>query len=221
MNTIENIYDINNLTIEQLNENSFHDSLFPQNSEEKIIENPMKTLPQIVNVVSTFQVNVELNLKKILMKAKNCEYNPKRFSALIMRISNPRTTALIFPKGKIVCTGAKSIEESKFASKKFAKILKKLGYDVRYSHFNIQNIVSTAKVHFEISLNRLALEHDELVTYNPESFPGLIYSIADLKMKALIFRSGNIVFLGSKEIELMNKAYAKLYQILMVYKITD
>jgi len=32
----------------------------------------------------------------IALAARNSEYNPKRFAALIMRIRQPRTTALIF-----------------------------------------------------------------------------------------------------------------------------
>lgn len=52
-----------------------------------------------------------LNLKKIALAARNSEYNPKRFAALIMRIRQPRTTALIFSSGKMVCTGAKSEAE--------------------------------------------------------------------------------------------------------------
>ena len=39
------------------------------------------------------------------MRARNAEYNPKRFAAVIMRIREPRTTALIFSSGKMVCTG--------------------------------------------------------------------------------------------------------------------
>jgi transcription initiation factor TFIID TATA-box-binding protein len=48
-----------------------------------------------------------LDLKKIALHARNAEYNPKRFAAVIMRIRDPRTTALIFSSGKMVCTGAK------------------------------------------------------------------------------------------------------------------
>ena len=35
-----------------------------------------------------------------------------------MRIREPKTTALIFGSGKMVCTGAKSEQESKLAAKK-------------------------------------------------------------------------------------------------------
>ena len=51
------------------------------------------------------------------MKAKNSEYNPKRFAACIMRIREPKTTALIFKSGKVVCTGAKSEEISRTSAK--------------------------------------------------------------------------------------------------------
>ena len=35
-----------------------------------------------------------------------------------MRIRDPKTTALIFSSGKMVCTGAKSEEHSKLAARK-------------------------------------------------------------------------------------------------------
>lgn len=60
-------------------------------------------LPQLQNIVSTVNLNCKLDLKKIALQARNAEYNPKRFAAVIMRIREPRTTALIFSSGKMVC----------------------------------------------------------------------------------------------------------------------
>jgi len=59
------------------------------------------------NIVCTVNLACKLDLKKIALHARNAEYNPKRFAAVIMRIRDPRTTALIFSSGKMVCTGAK------------------------------------------------------------------------------------------------------------------
>ncbi|RZC23587.1 TATA-box-binding protein [Glycine soja] len=39
-----------------------------------------------------------------------------------MRIRDPKTTALIFASGKMVCTGAKSEQQSKLAARKDFKI---------------------------------------------------------------------------------------------------
>lgn len=66
---------------------------------------------------------------------RNAEYNPKRFAAVIMRIREPRTTALIFSSGKMVCTGAKSEEDSRLAARKYARIIQKLGFTVSGTYF--------------------------------------------------------------------------------------
>lgn len=47
-----------------------------------------------------------------------CGAAAQRFAAVIMRIREPKTTALIFASGKMVCTGAKSEAESRLAAKK-------------------------------------------------------------------------------------------------------
>lgn len=87
-------------------------------------------VPQLQNIVSTVNLGCKLDLKKIALHARNAEYNPKRFAAVIMRIREPRTTALIFSSGKMVCTGAKSEEMSRLAARKYARIVQKLGFDV-------------------------------------------------------------------------------------------
>lgn len=50
-----------------------------------------------------------------------------------MRIREPRTTALIFSSGKMVCTGAKSEEDSRLAARKYARIIQKLGFPVSWN----------------------------------------------------------------------------------------
>jgi transcription initiation factor TFIID TATA-box-binding protein len=55
-----------------------------------------------------------------------------------MRIRDPKTTALIFASGKIVCTGAKNPDLSKQAAKKYAKIIKNCGFsEVKFTDFKI------------------------------------------------------------------------------------
>lgn len=90
------------------------------------------------NIVSTVNLNCKLDLKKIALHARNAEYNPKRFAAVIMRIREPRTTALIFSSGKMVCTGAKSEEDSRLAARKYARIIQKLGFPAKFLDFKIQ-----------------------------------------------------------------------------------
>lgn len=76
-----------------------------------------------------------------------------------MRIREPKTTALIFASGKMVCTGAKSEELSKLAARKYARIIQKLNPEVKFTDFRIQNIVGSCDVKFPIRLELLAVDH--------------------------------------------------------------
>ena len=62
------------------------------------------TVPRLPlqNVVATVNLDCKLDLKSIALHARNAEYNPKRFAAVIMRIREPKSTALIFASGKMV-----------------------------------------------------------------------------------------------------------------------
>jgi TATA-box binding protein (TBP) (component of TFIID and TFIIIB) len=42
----------------------------------------------------------------------------------------------------MVCTGAKSEEESRLAARKYARIVQKLGFPTKFKDFKIQNMVS-------------------------------------------------------------------------------
>ena len=143
---------------------------------------------------------VPLDLRKIALNARNAEYNPKRFAAVIMRIREPKTTALIFSSGKMVCTGAKSEDASKLACRKYGKNIQQIGFEVRFKEFKVQNIVASCGVGFPIRLENLSnsKSHSHFCTYEPEVFPGLIYRMMSPKIVLLIFVSGKIVLTGAK-----------------------
>lgn len=135
------------------------------------------------NIVSTVNLGCRLDLKTIALHARNAEFNPKRFAAVIMRIREPRTTALIFSSGKMVCTGAKSEEDSRLAARKYARIIQKLNFPVsfvnvyilksfyfyfiinfnqaKFLDFKIQNMVGSCDVKFPIRLEGLVLTHGQ------------------------------------------------------------
>ena len=115
--------------------------------------------PILQNIVSTVNLCCRLDLKKIALNARNTEFNPKRFAAAIMKIRNPKTTALVFSSGKMVCTGAKSESDSKTAAKKFAKTIRNLDFEVKFKEFKVQNIVASCDVGFPIMLEKLSTAH--------------------------------------------------------------
>lgn len=177
-------------------------------------------VPVLQNVVATVNLNCKLDLRSIALHARNAEYNPKRFAAVIMRIRDPKTTALIFASGKMVVTGAKSEKASKIASQRYAKIINKLGFNAQFTDFKIQNIVSSCDLKFCIKLEGLAYAHTNFCSYEPELFPGLIYRMVKPKIVLLIFVSGKIVLTGAKVREDIYEAFENIYPVLTQYRKT-
>lgn len=191
-------------------------------------------IPHKQNIVSTASLDCKLNLGAIVQNARNAEYNPRRFGAVIMRIREPKTTALIFSSGKIVCTGAKTEDDSRIAARKFGRIIQKLSNSdnekevknkiivkeegkankVSFKEFMIQNIVASSNVGFHVPLERLQNNYSHFSTYEPELFPGLIFRILKPKVVLLIFVSGKIVLTGAKTESDIGRAYEYIYPVL-------
>lgn len=58
------------------------------------------------NCVASCDMCCNPDLAHLATHARNVEYNPRRFSAAIMRLNEPKVTALLFQSGKMVVTGA-------------------------------------------------------------------------------------------------------------------
>ena len=211
-------------------------------SKDLKIENEIKITPIIQNILSTVQLDSiskeqkqNINIKSIDLKLKNINKKKKKFTGLIMRIKEPKTTGLIFPNGKIVCLGAKTEEDSKKACRRFAKMIKNLNYpisDIKEMNFKIRNILSSSKVNFKIPLMKLYIHMKKYkcrVTYEPECFPGLIYRLdakekikdnneKKLNIAFLIFSSGKMVITGAKSSNQIYDSFDEVFQLLSQFK---
>ena len=196
--------------------------------------------PTLQNIVATCNLAVELELKTIALHARNAEYNPKvrrgpsqrsqrtrqltadacsqRFAAVILRVRDPMTTALIFKSGKMVVTGAKTEEDARNAARKYARIIQKLDFPAKFTEFKIQNIVGSCDVKFPIRLEGLAYKHSHYSSYEPELFPGLIYRMVSPKIVLLIFVSGKVVLTGGKVRKEIYGAFEQIYPVLQEFK---
>lgn len=171
-----------------------------------------------VATVATVNLGTTLDLERIAQVVSNAEYNPRRFGAVIMRIREPRTTALVFKSGKMVVTGAKDTVQSQTACKKYTAIIQKVGFDASFRDFKIQNISGTCDAGFPIKLEGLLYAHAGFSTYEPEIFPGLIYRLPDPKVVFLVFVSGKVVITGAKTEDAMAVAFDALYPILTHFR---
>ncbi|CAI5718472.1 hypothetical protein KXD40_000153 [Peronospora effusa] len=172
----------------------------------------------IMNVVGTVDVKTPLDLKTIALHARNAEYNPKRFSAVIMRLRDPKTTALIFGSGKIVITGGTSEESCRLAARKFTRVIQKLNFPAKFTEFKVRNVMGTCDIRFPIRLEGLLNDHARFSSYEPELFPGLIYKLVEPKLTLLIFVSGKIVLCGARDSSHLHQAIDKMYPVLLQYR---
>ena len=180
-------------------------------SVEKRDESNLKIDFKIENVVATviMEITEKIDLTKIARKFEDVEYNPERFPGLIMRITDPKATFLIFSTGKMVITGLRRADEASPGVKKIIKSIKNAGINVSNPEITIQNIVASGDLHTFIDLNMAAIIMEN-VMYEPEVFPGLIYRMQDPKTVFLIFSTGKVVCTGAKNKKFVKEAFLKL-----------
>jgi len=74
----------------------------------------------------------------------------------------------------------------------------------------ILNIVATTSICRSLYLVSVLKALDEGATYEPETFPGLVYRIMDPKVVALLFCSGKVVCTGAKRNEDLHLAMGRI-----------
>ena len=177
--------------------------------EEVVIEDGDEDIPEgetyddegivvnIQNVVASVDLYFKIPLEKvasILMTSSEVSYIPEQFPGLVVKIKEPKTSALVFSSGKMVITGAKSASGIKEAVTVLRSQLRQSsttkGPKNKAAKITVQNIVASGNIGYKIDLELAALLLENSM-YEPEQFPGLIYR--------LLFQTGNVVCTGAKK----------------------
>lgn len=164
----------------------------------------MKTRPEdslrIENIVASAKITDYLDLPEIASKIKDAEYNKKRFPGVVIRMQDPKIAALVFGSGKVVLTGAKSIESLSRGLDILGDLLRGLQIEIPDElQYKIQNIVTSADLGSGINLNKIAVGFNlDRIEYEPEQFPGLVYRLETPKVVVLLFGSGKLIITGGK-----------------------
>jgi len=183
-------------------------------AEENLVELKKGLDIRVVNIVVSSSLGHDIPLEKMAATLSNTEYNPEQFPGLVIRIKEPKTSALIFSSGNIVCTGAKSLEEVRQSLEKIKETLKKINITITLTpEINIQNMVASGAIGMDLNLNTLAMKLDN-TEYEPEQFPGLVYKLSKAKATFLLFSNGKIVCTGTKSEAEVYKAVHMLIDVL-------
>jgi transcription initiation factor TFIID TATA-box-binding protein len=161
---------------------------------------PKETIT-IENVVASTGIGQELDLQSVAMDLEGADYDPEQFPGLVYRTAEPKSAALIFRSGKIVCTGAKSTDDVHESLEIVFDELRALDIPVSENpEITVQNIVTSADLGRSLNLNAIAIGLGlENIEYEPEQFPGLVYRLEEPDVVALLFGSGKLVITGGKQ----------------------
>jgi len=169
-----------------------------------------RTEIKIQNIVVSTSLEHDIPLIKLAETLPNTEYNPEQFPGLVMRIKEPKTSALIFSSGKVVCTGAKSLTKVKESISKIIKNLAKINIRIKVKpKIVVQNMVASGSINMDLNLNSLAMKLPN-TEYEPEQFPGLVYKLQGTRATFLLFSNGKIVCTGTRSEIKLREAVAKL-----------
>ena len=90
-----------------------------------------KDSPEITiqNIVASIKLQTNIQLSDVIkiLPSENIEYNPEKFPGVVYRLDEMNIVILIFESGKIVCAGAKTLEEVTTAFQNIKKALSSLG----------------------------------------------------------------------------------------------
>lgn len=174
---------------------------------------------KIVNIVASSSLEHDVPLVKLAEALPNTEYNPEQFPGLVMRIKDPKTSALIFSSGKIVCTGARSMAKVKLSVMAIIKNLAKIKVRIKIKpKIKVQNMVASGSIHMDLNLNKLAMNLEN-TEYEPEQFPGLVYKLPGTRATFLLFSNGKIVCTGTRSETKLRAAVDMLVKNLKKLKI--
>ena len=169
--------------------------------------------PEIVNIVGSGELNQSLDLLSVYsaIGPPLAKYDPEMYHGMYLFNDEENSlTATIYTSGSYIIVGAKTIDELSKTNQRILNILSNTQKidDLTSLRFDVSNIVMSGDVGMELELNQIAIDLGlDNVEYDPENFPGVVYTDKKNDCTMLIFRTGQITVTGATSIDSMRRAY--------------
>jgi len=164
----------------------------------------------IHNVVATSNFGCRVDMEKVAWACYG-EYNPRTFRAVKLRLADsPKSTALVFASGKVVCTGSPSECAALVSVNLYLRLVRKVHPEARLCSVTIQNIVASCTLGRPVHLDSLARQLTLRSAFDPELFPGLRLKLKFPKTKVLVFCGGKCVIAGCRDRQAVAQALAAI-----------
>jgi len=81
----------------------------------------------VENIIANSMIADELDIHRIAEKIPGFMYDPTEFLGLTLKLDEPNVAVLLLPNGKVICTGAKKIEDIEYSIKFVINKIKGIG----------------------------------------------------------------------------------------------
>lgn len=153
---------------------------------------------QVVNIVSTVEMEKPFDMAELLVKLPNCE---KCSHWVKTKIPPHNKYTAFYSSGKFLITGTTCEDELMDVANNVVSFIQKYGIDNTIKKININNIVFMDNLDFKVDLEKLIVElADYDASYEPEQFPGMNFK-DDYGITYLLFGSGKVIITGLSSFE--------------------
>ena len=177
---------------------------------------------RVVNVVarSNLRVSGTLPLRHIASQIWNVEHRaPRDPHRLYIRFRRPKVTAILYERGFVTLTGARSVEDARRGIRKVARIVQRMGQLLHLGTLVVQTMTVSHHLSSELDLTNLALGYGPLnVRYEPECFAGAIISLGG-NAKVTAFKNGKTFLVGCRTEDEVVQCYLTFFRMTLAYRI--
>lgn len=89
-----------------------------------------------------------------------------------------------------------SSSQAKVAARRYARMLQKLGFRVKFNNFRVVNVLGTCSMPWAIKITHFSERYRKEASYEPELHPGVTYKLKEPKATLKIFSTGSITVTG-------------------------
>lgn len=181
-------------------------------------------MAEVTNIVGAGHVGCELSLGELApdlgRHVDGVDYQHEDQHRIVLRFVHPtKATVLLFRTGSYTLIGTKRVREFNAVAEHFHSLLEEIGVELEPSVVEpatINNMVASGRLTDDfaeggINLNALTIGLGlELVEYEPEQFPGVVYRSEEVDVVFVIFSNGNFIITGAKDMDTIEKAKSVL-----------
>ena len=184
-----------------------------------VYQNYLWYVPRVVNVVTLAEAvplpgsetSLPLDLRRIACRCKNAYFAPRRFAAVQLAYSGPRSRVLVFHTGRMVGTGCSGMMSARVALLRAQRQLHEdAGVYVTIRNFKVINQVGASALDATLQCEAFAQAHSSTAHYDARSFVGLAWRPVDESICCEIYSTGRANLPGSTSNNALLASWARM-----------